>query len=312
MGIIKDMKDVIVSVSVCTYNHVDYIENCLDGILAQKTSFPFKIIIGEDESNDGTREICKDYAKRHQDIIELHLRQRKNVIYTNGNPTGRYNFIKNLESCTGKYIALCDGDDHWIDPNKLQKQVDFLEANSEISMCFTNGISVDHNNVKIDNIMPEYFHPRKFDTKYLISRDCRIPTASVVFLRNLLDFDLTQFPMGDYPMYYFLSKKGLIGYLSESSVAYRIHQSSFLRSNSIKELKRNQILCIQKILERDKSELKTLSYNMSVHYDELAGLEFRDKNYIQFFKILSKTLAIYPFRNLRQWRDTIYRLRKYE
>ena len=118
--------------------------------------------------------------------------------------------------------------------------------------------------------------------------------------------------MGDYPMFYFLSKKGHIGYLSEFTMAYRIHQTSFLRSNSVKQIKRNHILCIQKILERDKTELKTLSYNLSVHYDELAGIEFREKNFKQFFKFFSKSFMSYPYRNLKKWRDTLYRIRKYE
>src|SRR5690606_24131225 len=101
-----------------------------------QTTFPFEIILGEDESNDGTREICKQYAAQYPDKIKLFLRSRKDVIYINGNPTGRFNFIENLKACSGKYIALCEGDDYWTDPLKLQKQVDFLENNSDFALCF--------------------------------------------------------------------------------------------------------------------------------------------------------------------------------
>lgn len=296
----------VVSICCMTYNHENFIKDCIEGFINQKTDFNYELLIHDDASNDKTADIIREYESKYPHIIK--------GFYQTENQFLKQNILVNIlfPRAKGKYIALCEGDDYWTDPYKLQKQVDFLEANEEVSMCFTNGITVLANNLKLDTIILNDYHPNKFDTKYLISKDCKIPTASVVFRKKLLDIDLNAFPMGDYPLYYFLSKKGLIGYLSESSVAYRIHQTSFLRSNSIKQLKRNQILCIQKILERDKSELKTLSYNMSVHYDELAGLEFRDKNFIQFFKILSKTLISYPCRNLRQWRDTIYRLRKYE
>src|SRR5690606_36284281 len=131
------------SVLVTTYNHANYIAQCLDSILMQQTTFPFEIILGEDESTDGTREICKDYAQKHPDIIKLFLRSRKDVIYINGKPTGRFNFLASLKACTGKYIALCEGDDFWTDPLKLQKQVDFLEANPEYEACFTNISIID-------------------------------------------------------------------------------------------------------------------------------------------------------------------------
>lgn len=130
------MPNPLVSVVVSTYNHSEYIAECLEGILMQQTSFPFEIILGEDESNDGTHEICKTYAEKHPEKIRLFLRSRKDVIYINGNPTGRYNFIESLKACTGKYVALCEGDDYWTDPLKLQKQVGFMEANPGYGICF--------------------------------------------------------------------------------------------------------------------------------------------------------------------------------
>ena len=115
----------VVSVCVVTYQHKDFIRSCLDGILMQKTNFPFEIILGEDESTDGTREICKAYAEKYPDKIKLFLRSRKDVIYINQHATGRFNFMENLKAARGKYIAFCEGDDYWIDEYKLQKQVDF-------------------------------------------------------------------------------------------------------------------------------------------------------------------------------------------
>ena len=125
----------LVSVCCVTYNHVGFIRDAIDSFLMQKTDFNYEICLGEDASNDGTRGICVEYAKKYPDKIRLFLRSRDDVIKINGTATGRYNFIETLKECKGKYIALCEGDDYWTDPYKLQKQVDFLEANSEYSFC---------------------------------------------------------------------------------------------------------------------------------------------------------------------------------
>jgi glycosyltransferase involved in cell wall biosynthesis len=129
MGNLKGMKespDPVVSVCIQTYQHVAFIGKCLDSILMQETRFPFEIILGEDESTDGTRDICIAYANKYPGKIRLFLRSRKDVIYINGKPSGRFNFIENLKAAKGDYIAICEGDDYWTDKHKLQKQVDAM------------------------------------------------------------------------------------------------------------------------------------------------------------------------------------------
>lgn len=113
----------VVSVCVITYKHAAFIEECLDSILMQETDFPFEIIIGEDNSTDGTREICKRYADQHPDKIRLFLRRLNHKIEVNGNKTFHFNLIENLKAARGEYIALCEGDDYWLVKDKLQKQV---------------------------------------------------------------------------------------------------------------------------------------------------------------------------------------------
>lgn len=117
LGTEKEINQILPIVSVCvqTYQHEAYIKECLDSILAQKTSFPFEIILGEDDSEDQTRKICKEYAEKNPDRIRLFLRNKKDKIFINGVKTGRFNFLENLKSCRGKYIAMCDGDDYWTD-----------------------------------------------------------------------------------------------------------------------------------------------------------------------------------------------------
>jgi glycosyltransferase involved in cell wall biosynthesis len=135
----------LVSVWVITYQHVKYVKDCLDGILKQKTNFEYEIILGEDQSTDGTREVCIDYAKKLKDKIRLFLRDRKqSVLYDkNGNFIRSFNGILTTMSSRGKYIAMCEGDDYWTDPYKLQKQVDFLEANPDYIFTYHNAIEID-------------------------------------------------------------------------------------------------------------------------------------------------------------------------
>ena len=149
--------NLLVSVCVQTYNHEKYIKQCLDSILAQVTSFDFEIILGEDDSNDNTRNICIDYAKNSPEKIKLFLRHRKDVIYINNVPTGRYNFISNLNESRGKYIALCEGDDYWTDKNKLQKQVDFLKSKD---ITVINHMALVDNDI-YDSILLEFSKEKK-------------------------------------------------------------------------------------------------------------------------------------------------------
>lgn len=151
-GTEKVINRIVPTVSICvqTYQHEAYIRECLDSLLSQKTSFPFEIILGEDDSEDGTRDICKEYAEKHPDRIRLFLRDKKDKIFIKGTKTGRFNFLENLKSCRGKYISFCDGDDFWVNPEKIQKQVEFLDSNPEIFLCYTGTLqeTSEHNTLK--------------------------------------------------------------------------------------------------------------------------------------------------------------------
>ena len=129
--VVETMPEPMVSVKVSTYQHVDFIEDCLEGILMQETDFPVEILIGEDESDDGTREICKEYAEQYPEQIRLFLHRRENNIAIHGRPTPKFQATYTRFMCRGKYVAMCEGDDYWRDPKKLQKQVEVLEANPE-------------------------------------------------------------------------------------------------------------------------------------------------------------------------------------
>lgn len=142
-------EDPMVSVCVQTYNQAGYIKKCLKSLLEQKTEFTYQILLGEDCSTDGTREICMDYADKHPEKIKLILHNRENNIQVGLNSTGLFNTFYNLLSARGKYIAYCDGDDFWSDPEKLQKQVDFLEKNKNYVITYHDAVLIDEKNKKI-------------------------------------------------------------------------------------------------------------------------------------------------------------------
>ncbi len=122
------MNEVIVSACIISYNHEDFIGKCLDGALKQKVNFNYEIVVCVDKSTDNTLRICEEYQEKYPQTIKLY--PRENNLGMIGN------WIQSISDCQGKYIALCEGDDYWTDPLKLQKQVDILEANPRLSGCF--------------------------------------------------------------------------------------------------------------------------------------------------------------------------------
>ena len=119
-----------ISVYMITFNQKEYIGRAIDSVLGQKTSFSFELVIGEDCSTDGTREIVLKYQKRYPDIIRV-VTSKKNV--------GMHkNSVRTIEACRGKYIAFCEGDDYWHDLKKLQKQCQYLESHPECGLVHSD------------------------------------------------------------------------------------------------------------------------------------------------------------------------------
>lgn len=200
-----------------TYNQEKFIVNTIDSILMQKTNFPFQLVIGEDCSTDATSIICEKYANDYGDQIKLLPNLNKNIGLI-------ANYMRTIASCNGKYIAICDGDDYWIDENKLQKQVDFLENNKEYSIVYTN----------VRRLFPngEFKEPnvtiRKQDATFddLIF-DNFIPSVTVLFKNMQTETPIPSwiinFPYGDWPTYLWTIKDGgKIHFLDEITAVYRI------------------------------------------------------------------------------------------
>jgi glycosyltransferase involved in cell wall biosynthesis len=222
----KSAKGPRVSVLMIAYNVEKYIEEALRSVLMQEVDFRYEIVIGEDCSTDNTRDILQEFARRHEDRIRLILRER--------NLGMNRNFFSTYAECEGKFIALLDGDDYWTSPQKLQKQVDFLERHPEYSVCFHNADVVYED----DSEPPHPFHmrtpdrrlsrafPREVSTLEDIVGGNFMQTGAVVFRAGLIDH-LPQWvykmPTFDWPLHVLNAEKGLIRYIDEVMSVYRVH-----------------------------------------------------------------------------------------
>jgi len=228
----------LASISVITYNQASFIRQALDSILMQETDFRFEICLGEHESSDGTREICQEYAQKFPAIIHLTERSQKNPGMRKFSCPGLFNFINNLQDCRGKYIAICDGDDYWTDPHKLQKQVDFLEAHSDYALCFSNG-NVLYEDEETDTHLG-YLDEKESVFSWKTPADTTeldnlivgnyIYTHSVVF-RNWFSKDpafpdefMLNCPWGDWALHLHTARYGKIKYMPDIMSTYRVHK----------------------------------------------------------------------------------------
>lgn len=208
------MNDILVSICCITYNHEDYIEKAIEGFLMQRTNFAFEILIHDDASTDGTADIIRKYQRKYPDVIKPIL-QKENQ-YSKG---VRINITYNHPRAKGKYIALCEGDDYWCSPIKLQKQVDFMEKHTDCTLCFHAAMVIDvSSNTKCGIIRPYYKTMVLSDKKLFFGGGSFVPTASILYSKDALE-DPPKFfytcPVGDHVLALLLSTKGRVFYIDE-------------------------------------------------------------------------------------------------
>ncbi len=234
----------VVSVCLITYNHAPYIRECLDSILMQETRFPYEICLGEDESTDGTREICIEYAEKHPDRITLILRSQSTPGREAYQSQGVYNFIETSKACRGKYIAICDGDDAWLDPLKLQKQYEVMEGDPMVSLVHSNyDLYDDVSGCRRQKCLNEQrqrmdsdavtFRCRVILRNYLIMSSATFAKTDDVLRIFEDNRELFQMlPMGDIPLWSELINYGSFHYMDEVLMLYRILPESDSNSKS--------------------------------------------------------------------------------
>ena len=215
--------EILVSISCITYNHAPFIRQCLDSLLMQKTNFAFEVLIHDDCSTDGTAEIIREYEVKYPDIIKP-IYEEENQ-YQQGKPSG--SSIWNFPRARGKYIAMCEGDDFWIDQFKLQKQVDILETNPDVAFVYTAFRTVDINGAEI---FRQFFKEcmKKSKSGYIVDSLLRgnfILTLTTCFRASVLNNKSCLSALEDFTLdyYYFMKSafQGPVVYLPEETGAYR-------------------------------------------------------------------------------------------
>lgn len=232
--VVDSMPDPVVSCWMVAYNQVKYIQKALDSVMMQQCDFPVEIILGDDGSTDGTREICIDYANRYPDRIRLFLHHRDNQIRIKGDtPNPNFQGVYNWLHCRGRYIATLEADDYWTDPFKLQTQVEFLERNTRHSGVFTNFMVVDeHDHIVRDRkyerqeVDPTDFHLDYISSFKIISR-----TLTCMYRRNeevsTELIDLAEAPYLDRVLIVLNTARGPMRYLDANMAAFRTGSGYF-------------------------------------------------------------------------------------
>ena len=289
----------LVSVQCITYNHENYIAQALDGFLMQKTNFPFEVIVHDDASPDRTAGIVREYEKKYPAII-------KAIYQTENQYSKRDGTIERImnEACKGKYIAFCEGDDYWIDENKLQMQVDFLEENPEYGMCYTKAKEYIQSNHK--------FNKRVIGSCFdgfedLLKNGNRIPTLTSVYRKDLLDKyqkDIQpsdkSWLMGDYPMWLYFSHESKVKFIDEATAVYRILENSASHSVDFKK----RLAFFEGYLEIKKYFSTKYSVN---YFHERDFFYFYIRDYYKYYSVdtakMSKEYCCYIKKNIK---DFIY------
>lgn len=220
----------MVTIRCCTFNQEPYIRDCLEGFVMQKTNFRFEAIVHDDASTDGTAAIIKEYAEKYPDIIKPIL-ETENQYSKHDGSLGR---IMN-EHTHGKYVAYCEGDDYWIDPLKLQKQVDFLESHPDISFSCCRFQLLNQQNHTIKLFENKYFDNEEnadktefiFDTKYAFLESWVAQTMAIVIRRTAMTDERNKFKYNrDVHMFYYALKQNPAVCQNFVGGVYRINPTS--------------------------------------------------------------------------------------
>ncbi len=236
--------DPLVSIQCLVFNHERYLRQCLDGFVMQQTSFPFEAIVHDDASTDGSAAIIREYAEKYPDII-------KPIFETENQYSKHDGSLRRVVHAAihpaAKYVAICEGDDYWTDPHKLQIQVDYLSSHDTCSMCWHDAKKMDARTCRIFGDHRRYRKDTTCSTEDMIilgGGGC--PTASIIYRRDILAHAPDLFfdrHVGDYPLQLYLAFNGYVRYIDRPMSVYRIHvpgswTSSMAVNTNIEERKK--------------------------------------------------------------------------
>lgn len=292
------MNEPLVSICCLTYNHESYIQQCLEGFLMQRTSFPVEVLIHDDASTDRTADIIRGYETKYPDLIKP-IYQTENQFSKGIGVTMVYQFPR----AKGKYIAICEGDDFWTDPYKLQKQVDFLEANPEYGLVYSDVNIID----SLGNYYTNPFHQTQK------SRYCSGEIFYELFIRNFINTCTVcmrkeiiiniyntssqeiKKSIYDYWIWLHIAVNWKIRFIREKLATYRVHENGISRST---DFLGNRISVVKmdvfRRLHREKKIQSATSSDIQKLIPVICSL-FLSKKLTLFQKILLFNMVICHF-----------------
>ena len=298
---------ILVSVGMPTYGQEKFIAEAILGVLSQQCDFEIELIIADDCSPDNTAEIVKNIIENHPNGSWIkYIRHEKNK-------GAIPNFAWTFCQTKGKYIAVCEGDDFWTDPLKLQKQVDFLEKNEDYSITFHKIKEITGHKEKFTYPNPDI---EKTYTLYDLSKENFIITVSVVFRKNMDELPewMPYSPIGDYPLHLLNASFGLIKYFPDEMAAYRVGSGMWSTQNTIDQIT-NTMFALKFLLIHFKNNQEVFD-NLHIQYtnfqaalskpfEDKKALELmvKDDNYLARiirFRSLAKIFKIRAFNLLRK------------
>ncbi|AND83744.1 glycosyltransferase [Clostridium tyrobutyricum] len=260
------MNEILVSINCITYNHQNYIAEAIDSFLMQKTNFKYEILIHDDASIDGTSDIIRNYSNKYPNII-------KSIIQTENQYSKDVEVLSlNSRRAKGKYIALCEGDDYWTDPYKLQKQVDYMENNPNCGMCFHASDLIKVGKGKIDQIKPYNENCISTTEDIILGDGGFMATNSILYRKSIMN-DIPNFyinaPVKDYPLQILTSAKNYAYYINQSMSVYRIGvEGSWTSRMNSKENKIEKLITLKKQIANMLNEFNEYSnhkYSNAIH-----------------------------------------------
>jgi glycosyltransferase involved in cell wall biosynthesis len=217
----EKQETVMVSICCITYNQEEYIRDALDGFLSQETDFSYEVLIHDDASTDGTADIIREYARQYPEIIKPILQTENQYAKGLTNVSGTYNFPR----AKGRYIAMCEGDDYWTDPHKLQRQTDYMEAHPDCSLVFHSACIEVQGRALTERRMRPYRRSRRVSPEEIIDKTSGYPTASLMFRADMVkilpDFYVNA-PLADIPLQLMAAARGWAYYMDRPMCVYRL------------------------------------------------------------------------------------------
>lgn len=245
--------DPLVSIRCLVYNHEPFLRQCLDGFVMQQTTFPFEAIVHDDASTDGSAAIIREYAEKYPDIIKP-IYETENLYSKHDGSLARV--MDEAIHPSSKYVALCEGDDYWTDPHKLQIQVDFLESHPEYSMCCHATKFFSQQKQEFVGKDPYHGGTGDLPVDYIVlNGGWSITTCSLLYRKQVKD-NYPQYcrkcHVGDYPLQIMCAMKGKVYYFDKPMAVYRTEVPNSWES-------RQRKIVFDKFLKSRKTEIDMLN-----------------------------------------------------